>query len=63
MVRTGSNPVIATNADVTSSVFETVICNGVANVGSNPINGTNGLIAQLDRAFAYEAKGCKFESY
>lgn len=42
VAHTGSNPVDATkDRDVTSSVFETVICNGVENVGSSPIIPSN----------------------
>lgn len=49
---------------VTESVFETVNRNGVANMGSNPIIPSYyGSVAQSDRAFDYESKGCEFESH
>lgn len=40
-------------------------CFYTANVGgSNPSSGTiYALVAQLDRALAYEARGCRLESY
>jgi hypothetical protein len=50
------------NADVILSVFETVIGNGIANMGSTPFFRTLGSLAQLDRAFPCEGKGCEFES-